>query len=324
MVKKTSMGKKTRMGKIDVPLDIRDETAVPAFEKMLENGPMMVVLVYADWCGHCIKYKDNVWSPLKSVKNRTMNMASVHYDQLNNTSLKNSKIDGYPSLLVVGKDKTPATFKSPSGTTTNALPKANDFTTMKNLVTSPVLDKDEEEVMMDEPNSINTMNTMNKMNTLPKISSSLKPSTLETTNTNLSNTTNTNVLNTNTNVLNTNTNVLNTTNTNLSNTMNETVGNTIDETVGNTIDETVGNTIDDTMPVEENTSVPKISEDVVTLTNSMNVNTSAPPPATATTTTNARAPVTMMGGRLYRMLSLKKKRRASSKKRKTNRKTANF
>lgn len=313
MVKKTSMGKKTRMGKIDVPLDIRDETAVPAFEKMLENGPMMVVLVYADWCGHCTKYKDNVWSPLKSVKNRTMNMASVHYDQLNNTSLKNSKIDGYPSLLVVGKDKTPATFKSPTGTTTNALPKANDFTTMKNLVTSPVVDKDEEEVMMDEPNSINTMKTMN---TLPKISSSLKPSTLETINTN----TNTNVSNT------TNTNVLNT-NTNLSNTMNETVGNTIDETVGNTIDETVGDTIDDTMPVEENTSVPKISEDVVTLTNSMNVNTSAPPPATtatATTTTTTRAPVTMMGGRLYRMLSMKKKRRASSKKRKATRKTANF
>ena len=300
------MVKKTKMGKINVPLDIRDETAVPAFEKMLENGPMMVVLVYADWCGHCTKYKDNVWSPLKSVKNRTMNMASVHYDQLENTSLKNSKIDGYPSLLVVGKDKTPATFKSPTGTTTNALPKANDFTTMKNLVTSPVVNKNEEEVMMNETTSTN------KMNTLPKISSSLKPSTLETVNTNI-----------NTNV--SNTNVSNTMNTNVSNTMNT-----------NTIDETAGNTIDDTMPLEENTSVeenttvPQISEDVVTLTNSMNVNTSAPPPATATTTgtatttTTTRAPVTMMGGRLYRMLSLKKKRRASSKKRKTNRKTANF
>jgi len=296
------MVKKTKMGKIHVPLDVRDENDVPAFEKMLENGPMMIVLVYADWCGHCTKYKENVWSPLKSVKNRTMNMASLHYDQLENTSLKNSQIEGYPSLLVVGKDKTPATFKSPSGTTTNSLPKANDFTTMKNLATSPIVENSENEVVL---------------NTLPKISSSLNPSTLETEDKVRMNSVNKNINRNQEKVL---TNSLKTV-------PKETV---LEETV---LEETVPEETTPELPMNQSTNqttnqaeetgetVPKISEDVVALTNSMNKTTNLSPlPASTETTT----PVTMMGGRLYRMLSLKKKRRASSKKRKSTRKTAKF
>ena len=281
------MVKKTRMGKINVPLDVRNENDVPAFEKILENGPMMVVLVYADWCGHCTKYKENVWSPLKSIKNRTMNMASVHYDQLENTSLKNSKIDGYPSLLVVGKDKVPATFKSPSGTTTNAMPKSNDFTTMKNLVTSPVVEKNDEEKVL-----------VNSINTLPKISSSLKPSTLETENTvDEMNVEEPNVEASNAQGSNMEASTLENENTNTESLVSPALSQAAAETV------------------------PKISEDVVTLTNSMGkTNTVAPPPSTPVTP----GAVTMMGGRLYRMLSLKKKRRGGSKKRKNTRKTAKF
>ena len=125
------------MGKVSLPLDVRSSSDIPAFEKILEKGPMAVVLVYADWCGHCDKYKKNVWNPLKSLKNKTMNMASVHYDQLANTSISNAKLEGYPSVLVVGKDKIPATFNSNSGTT-NAMPTSNDASTMKRLVTTPV------------------------------------------------------------------------------------------------------------------------------------------------------------------------------------------
>ena len=125
------------MGKVSLPLDVRSSSDIPAFEKILEKGPMAVVLVYADWCGHCDTYKKNVWNPLKSLKNKTMNMASVHYDQLANTSISNAKLEGYPSVLVVGKDKIPATFNSNSGTT-NAMPTSNDASTMKRLVTTPV------------------------------------------------------------------------------------------------------------------------------------------------------------------------------------------
>lgn len=131
------MVKNIKMGKVSLPMDVSSSDAIPAFETMLSKGPMAVVLVYADWCGHCDKYKKNVWSPLKSVKNRTVNLASVREDMLPNTSLKNSKIDGYPSILVVGEDKQPAVFNNNSGET-NALPESNDVSTMKSLITAPI------------------------------------------------------------------------------------------------------------------------------------------------------------------------------------------
>jgi len=139
MTQKSKMrnSRKTKMGKIRLPMDVRSSEHIPAFENMLSGGPMAVVLVYADWCGHCDTYKKNVWSPLKSLKNRTVNLASVHHDQLENTSLKGSKIDGYPSILMVGKDKKPAVFNTNSGVT-NAMPNTSEVSTMKTLVTTPV------------------------------------------------------------------------------------------------------------------------------------------------------------------------------------------
>ena len=155
------------MGRVSLPMDVSSSDAVPAFENMLTKGPMAVVLVYADWCGHCDKYKKNVWSPLKSVKNRTVNMASVREDMLPNTSLAQSKIDGYPSILVVGKDKKPAVFNSSSGVT-NALPQSNDVSTMKSLITAPV------------PKEVTAMNQGTAMNQETAISNSATPYTVNT------------------------------------------------------------------------------------------------------------------------------------------------
>ena len=136
MVKKTKSHKITK-GKLQAPLDIRSKKDIPAFEHMLSSGPMVIVLVYADWCGHCTTYKNNVWTPLKSTPNKMANMASVHYDQLDNTSLRGSKISGYPTVMVVGNDKKPATFNDESGIPTNAIPNANDLNTMRQLVKTP-------------------------------------------------------------------------------------------------------------------------------------------------------------------------------------------
>ena len=126
-----------KMGKLSLPLDVRSPSDIPALENILGKGPMAVVLVYADWCGHCDTFKKNVWNPMKSTKGRTMNMASVHYDQLDNTSLSGTKINGYPSVLVVGKDKKPATFNTDEGET-NAMPNTSDLSSMKRLVSAPM------------------------------------------------------------------------------------------------------------------------------------------------------------------------------------------
>jgi hypothetical protein len=117
-------------------LDVREPNDVPALESLLKKGPITFVLVYADWCGHCKTYKENTWKNLQGVENKKNNLASVHYDQLENTSLKQSKIDGYPSLLVVGTDGKPATFKTEEGTT-NAMPELRNENLLKTLLTKP-------------------------------------------------------------------------------------------------------------------------------------------------------------------------------------------
>jgi hypothetical protein len=335
-------GKKTKMGKIKLPMDVRDKSQVPAFEEMLKGGPMMVVLVYADWCGHCTKYKDNVWNPLKNIKDRKMNMASIHYDQLENTSLKNSKIEGYPSLLVSGPDKTPATFKNSDGTSTNALPKANDFTTMKNLVTSPVVDEvegdgedGEEEELPKLSSSLNTKNKPTNMSdslesavTTKPVNSSLSTSTSKNmnspseelpplTNTNTSSNTNSSSnTNTSSNTNSSSKNSMNTmnvkksmnTNTTSKNSMNSMNTTPTNSALTNT---TLTNISEPPMMMEE-TTPPTISEDVVSLTNNSGLGNTS----NIKNSSIGPAPVAMMGGRLYRMLSYKKKKSKSKRTRK--------
>jgi hypothetical protein len=71
------------------------------------------------------------------MNNRTMNISSVREDMIGNTSLAESKISHYPSLLLVGKDKKPAEFVSPEGEQTNALPN-NEKKNIEELLKTPV------------------------------------------------------------------------------------------------------------------------------------------------------------------------------------------
>jgi thiol:disulfide interchange protein len=104
-------------------VDVRSKKEVNDLKNIIETGPITLVLVYADWCGHCTRFKENVWNTL-SKKKHSANLASIHHDQLENTILKDAKIKGYPSILVVGQDGKPAVFKGPEGSSeeTNAMP----------------------------------------------------------------------------------------------------------------------------------------------------------------------------------------------------------
>lgn len=128
--------RQTTMGKVN-PIDVRSKTDVGAFESLLGRGPLTIVLVYADWCGHCQTFKQNMWNEVSAMPKKNLNTAAVHYDMVENTSLKNAKIEGYPSLLLVGTDKKPAEFKE-NGTTTNAMPTPESITALKNMVNTPV------------------------------------------------------------------------------------------------------------------------------------------------------------------------------------------
>jgi len=128
--------RQTKVGKLN-PVDVRSKSDVGVLENLLGKGPLTIVLVYADWCGHCQTFKQNMWNEVSQMPNKKVNTASVHYDMVENTSLKNAKIDGYPSLLLVGTDKQPATFKE-EGKTTNAMPAPESVEQLKSMVNTPV------------------------------------------------------------------------------------------------------------------------------------------------------------------------------------------
>lgn len=280
------MVRNIKMGRVSLPMDVKSSDAVPAFEEMLTKGPMAVVLVYADWCGHCDNYKKNVWSPLKSVKNRTVNMATLREDVIQNTSLKNAKIDGYPSVLVVGKDKKPAVFNSNSGVT-NAMPQSNDVSTMKSLITSSV------------PKEVSAQTSTSTAASLNSEYPTLNVSE-DTTNSSSMNFTSAN------------SNSMNSTSAN-SNSMNSTSTNSSSLNSDNTL-----NFPKSVTPTALNTEPPSINEDEITLDETTSVPRSVTP-RTATANSQGSTPI-LRGGRLFRKLSMK--HRKSNKSTRKNKKTS--
>ena len=62
----------TKMGKIMPYVDVRSEGDIPKFESMVKVGPVFV-LVYADWCGHCQRFKQNVWDDVAKSNQKSVN-----------------------------------------------------------------------------------------------------------------------------------------------------------------------------------------------------------------------------------------------------------
>jgi len=119
-------------------VDVRDPSMVKDLQKLLASKKIVVILVYADWCGHCHTYRDTVWNKMTAIPKgkRKNGLAAIQAEQLQHTPFANAKLKGFPSVLVVGKDGHPAEFKDENGDSTNALPDARNTKLMNTIVTS--------------------------------------------------------------------------------------------------------------------------------------------------------------------------------------------
>ena len=158
-------------------LDVRSPAGVKLFERLMVNGNLTLVFVKADWCGACHKFNDEVWSNLTRLKKKNMNLASVDSEMIGKTSLANVPRKFYPTLLLVGKDKKPATFLDEEGNPTNAMPRngslSEDREAFSNLVQSNIPHKS-----VSSPEVSETItNTMNK--TAETTSNEMNPSSLQ-------------------------------------------------------------------------------------------------------------------------------------------------
>jgi thiol:disulfide interchange protein len=129
-------------------LDVRSLADIPLFEKLLKEK-RMIILVHADWCGHCQTFKEKVWKNVPNSSTNTFNMASIHHDMLEKTSLANAKIEGYPTLMMSGTDGKLADIKNERGEMTNAIRQPATAAELQKMVTVP------------NPISANSNNTSN-------------------------------------------------------------------------------------------------------------------------------------------------------------------
>ena len=168
------MAKTRRNKKGSKILDVRSDGAVKLFEKALVKGPLTLVYVNAKWCGACHRFNDEVWSQLTKLKNRSVNLASVDSEYIGKTSLANVPRKFYPTLMLVGKDKKPATFEDEEGQPTNAMPRnptlAQDKEALSNLVVNPTV-KTNLSLPSNSPAVPNVaVNSLQRMNSPPRAS----------------------------------------------------------------------------------------------------------------------------------------------------------
>ena len=110
--RKTARGhRQSTSGKIFPPLDVRSNNMMGELTKRIRAGPITMIMVYADWCGHCHHmmphFKEAAKSPDRSVQavmlNETMlNKANSSITSINQ-SAKPISVDGYPSILLVDR-----------------------------------------------------------------------------------------------------------------------------------------------------------------------------------------------------------------------------
>ena len=118
------------------PVTVDNESKIQDAMALIQLGPVTFILVYADWCGYCQKYKP-LWKMLEKTPGRTANIVSIRDDMLPKiTGVSGAKIQGYPSVIKVTPTGKISEYKVP-GTEeiTNAMPIMRDIAEMKKELT---------------------------------------------------------------------------------------------------------------------------------------------------------------------------------------------
>ena len=118
-------------------IDVKKLEDIAKLTEHIKNNVSTLLLIYADWCGHCQTFKKDIWKNLSRVPNRKVGMAQINESVLAQSPFADLKIDGYPSVaLVDNKSKAVVTKDPDTGEPTNSLSNARDMSAMTKLVTS--------------------------------------------------------------------------------------------------------------------------------------------------------------------------------------------
>lgn len=115
-------------------IDVASDEDLDTLSKLLKDHPIVVVLIHADWCGHCQTFKP-LWEEYKKIPGRTVPMASINERMLSKTPFKDAKLDGFPSTVVYsGQDGSFGSFKNDEGEESNSIPDSRDKVLMNKIL----------------------------------------------------------------------------------------------------------------------------------------------------------------------------------------------
>ena len=120
------------MGSIMPPVNVTEESMLGELDKRIRAGPITLVLVYADWCGHCKSFKPTM-DKLENLPGRSVQTARVRDDIYSKSSISKNAIDGYPTLMLVKPDGNAVSF-SQNGKVSNSIPDYNNTQAMTAIV----------------------------------------------------------------------------------------------------------------------------------------------------------------------------------------------
>ncbi len=162
-------GSSARMGRVMPPIDVNKAGMIDELGKRIKKG-LTIVLVYANWCGHCHTYKPK-FEELQADKNRAVETASVEsefWDEAQKKlNIKNGAIEGYPSVIAVSPEGTVVNFRDSEGSMTNTVPDHNNMDYMKTIMENglPLSNKNNNNSNNNENSNLNrTMNTSRTLN----------------------------------------------------------------------------------------------------------------------------------------------------------------